>query len=166
MLVAGILNLTFALEWVGLALLALFIWRKVWPPLSKAMTARANTIRESLETGERARAEGERRAAEARARLEAARDEADAILEQARRSAAQIEQDGRRLAEEEAARIVARAEVEVELERARVAEQIAGEVSAVVLRATDEVVRRELDAAAHRRLVEQAIHAAEDEAVG
>lgn len=166
MLTASILNLTYALEWIGLALLALFIWRKIWPPLSRAMEAREATIRESLATGERARAEGEQRVGEAQARLESARGEAETLVDQARRSAAQIEEDGRRLAEEEAARILARVDVEVELERARVAEQIAAEVSAVVLSATDEVVRRELDVAAHRRLVDQAIRAAEDEAVG
>lgn len=166
MITASIFNLVFGLEWVGLALLAVFIWRKIWPPLNRAMTARAESIRESLEAGDRARAEGERRVEDARARLAAARTEAEALVDQARRSAAQLEEDGRRLAEEEAARIIARSEVEVGLERARVAEQVGREVSEVVLRATDEIVRRELDAVAHRRLLDEAIRAAEDEVVG
>jgi F-type H+-transporting ATPase subunit b len=163
---ANLASLSYGLEWVGVVLFLWFAIFKFPGPLVKtAMERREASIRDSLESGARAKEEGERLVAGARDRLEGARREAEQLVEQARRSAAQLEEDGRRQAEEDAVRIVARAEIESEIERARVAEEVAAQVSEVVLAATDEVVRRELDSVNHRRLVEEAIRAAEAEVV-
>lgn len=166
-LLASDFGLSYGLEWVGLAILVWFVvWKFPGPLLNQAMDRRAAQIRETLEGAAAARAEAERQLAEARADLERSKQDAEGIVEQATRSAAQIEAEGRREAELEAGRIVARAEVESGLERARLLEQVGGEVSEVVLRATDAVVRRELEAAAlQRQLLEAALSAAEAEAV-
>ncbi len=163
MLLASQFGESYVLEWVGFLLFALIVWRKVLPPLRKVMDNQAERIRDSLEAAQRARVSGEGVLGQARHQLEVARREAATVVEQARRSAEQLLAEAQRRAREDHERLLARAAVEIDLERARVRDEISAEVSVAVVQAADQIVRRELNSTHQRRLVDQAIAAAEAE---
>lgn len=163
-LAASDFGLSYGLEWAGLALVAIVFWRYVRPPLSRAMSAQAERIRSSLQAGDEARAEAEAVVARERAALEEAKAEAETILDQARHGADRLVAEGERRAEEEYARVLARAEVEIALERSRIQDEIGAELSEIVLAYATRLVEAELDQANQRRLVDEAIAAAEAEA--
>jgi F-type H+-transporting ATPase subunit b len=158
-------GLSYLLEWIGLAICALVIWRYVWPPLRRLMNDQRERIQTELSAGEEAKSQAEALVAERRAALEQARGEAAGIVEQARRSAEGIVEDGRRRAEEERARTVGRAELEITAARARVRAEVISEVGRVVVAAAESVVEAELDDADQRRLIDGAIDATADGAV-
>lgn len=154
----------YGLEWFGFALVAVFFWRYIRPPLSRAMNAQAERIRTSLEAGKEAQLEAEKIVERERSALESARQEADALVEQSRHGAERLLEEGRRRAEEEYARVVARAETEIALERARIEDEIGAELSELVLRFASRIVEAELDTEAQHRLFGEVIEAAEAEA--
>lgn len=157
-------GLSYILEWVGLVLVALFFWRYLRPPLTKAMGAQAERIRASLEAGKDARAEADRIVERERAALEVANAEAEALAEQSRHGAERLLEEGRRRADDEYARVVARAATEIALERSRIEGEIGVELSELVLRYASSVVEAELDAESQHRLFGEVIEAAEAEA--
>lgn len=167
--VSGVLAATdwstaYALEWAGLALVAVVFWRKLLPPLKGALNAQAERIRAALEAGKAAQLEAEKIVERERGALKDARREAAALVEQARHGADRLAEDGRRRADEEYARVVARAEVEIGLERSRLLEEISAEMADLVVRFSARIVEAELDADAQRRLFAEVIDAAEAEA--
>ena len=157
-------GLSYVLEWVGLVLVAAFFWRYLRPPLTKAMSAQAERIRASLEAGNEAKVEAERLVERERAALAAAGAEAAALLEQSRHGAERLLEEGRRRADDEYARVVARAATEIALERSRIEGEIGAELSELVLRYASRLVEAELDAESQHRLFGEVIEAAEAEA--
>lgn len=154
---------SYVLELVGLALVVVFVVRKVVPPLRRAMNAQSESIRTQLASGDEMRAAAERVVAERKAALDAARAEAARIVEQARSSAEQIVEDGRRRGDEEHQRLVARAATEIELTRARVREDVSSQFALLVIEAAEAVVEAELNVEIHHHLIAEAIAAAESE---
>jgi len=157
-------GLSYILELVGLALVVVFVVRKVAPPLRAAMARQEDAIRTQLAAGDEARASAQLLVARRREELERARAEAETIVAQARTSAEQLVEDGRRRAEEERERLVARAAVEVELARAQARDEVTARVAGLVVAAAEAIVEAELDDETHHHLIAQAIAAAEAEA--
>lgn len=152
---------SYVLEWVGLVLVALVFWRYLRPPLSRAMNAQADRIRTALEAGKEAALEAEKVVEAARAALADAQREAAALAEQSEHAAERLAEEGRRRAEEDHARVVARAETEIALERSRMGEEIERELSDLVVRYAGRIVEAELDEATQHRLFAEVIDAAE-----
>lgn len=156
-------GLSYVLELVGLLLVVVFVVRRVVPPLRSAMNRQEEAIRTQLAAGDEARAASKRLVEARRAELERARTEAEAIVAQARESAAQLVEDGRRRADDERARLVARAAVEVELARTQARDEVTARIASLVVSAAEAVVGAELDGPTHHHLIAQAIAAAESE---
>ena len=156
---AGNFGLSFILEVIGTVLVALFIVRYVVPPLRRMMTRRLETIRASLEAGERAREAAAELVAEKRAALEEAKTEAQHIVDQARRGAENLVAEGHRNSEEEYERALHRAQSEIEASQARLRSEILDETGALVVDAAERVVNAVLDGPRHHRLIDEAIGA-------
>jgi F-type H+-transporting ATPase subunit b len=157
-------GLSYILEVVSvLIVIGAFYW-KAWPPLRARMLQRQQTIGSQLSAGDEARAQAAALVAQRRAELERAETEAAAIISQARESAAALEVDGQRRANEDYERIVARAEVEAIAARARVESEIMAELADVIINASRDVVIAELDTSVQHRLIGEVIVAAESEA--
>ena len=154
-------GLSFFVELAGLIILGALIYRYIWPHLKRRMNAQLELIRSQFAAGDEAKAEAERLVQERRQALDAARNEAGEIVGQARRSARFLIEDGARRAEEEYGRIVARIAAEIDSARSRARQEVLSELGAVVVSATEIVVRAELDQAGHRRLIDEAIAATE-----
>ena len=158
-------GISFLLEIVGIVIVGGLIWRYIAPPLNRAMTRKLESIKGQLAAGDEARAEGVRVVGERRSALEAAKLEAVQILQQARTSAEFLVNDGDRRAQEEYGRIVGRIEHEIEAARSRARQEVLSELGAVVVVATEVVVRAELDTTSHHRLIGEAIAATESDSI-
>lgn len=152
---------TFVLELIGFLLTLLVVAKFPLPQLRRAMTERANHIRNSIEAAEQARADAERLDAERRQLLEAARQEARAIVEQATQIAEELQDEGRQRGQQEFDRIVQTARSEIELERQRARDEVMADVGTLVLQAAERVIGAALDAERHHALVDEAISAAQ-----
>ena len=133
-----------------------FVWfcmKYVWPFITSAIEQRQTEIADGLAAAE----QGKNSLATAKVEVDkivaAARDQARGIVEQANTRAASIVEQAK--ADGEAARKsqleAARAEIEVEINRAR--EELRGQVARIAVAGAENVLGREIDANAHRDLL-------------
>lgn len=156
-------GLPFVEEVAALVLVGIFIWRKVAPPLRRAMDARAEKISAQLAAGDEARRAAEELLAQRRTELDQARADAVSIVDQARRSAVALVEDGEQRAAAERQRLIARATAEIDQRSARARDEVAAQIAALVVAGAQRVVDGELDQGLHHRLIAEAIAAAETE---
>ena len=138
------------------AVLALLKW-KAFGPLQEMIDERRKAISADLDAAETARTEAQQALAEYRQQLAEARKEATKIVEDARRVG-----DERRAAavaelEAEKARQVERARAEIESERRRSLQEIKANLADLTVAATEKVVRKQLDEAEQKRLIDDAL---------
>ena len=133
-----------------------FVWfcmKFVWPLIMGAIERRQTEIADGLAAAE----QGKNSLATAKVEIDkiiaAARDQARGIVEQANTRASGIVEQAK--ADGEAARKsqldAARAEIEVEINRAR--EELRGQVARIAVAGAERVLGREIDANAHRDLL-------------
>lgn len=157
---------TFIVEVVIFLTLLFLLAKYVLPPLNAAMEKRQEQIRSELEAADRARADALAADDERRQALEDARRQAREIVEQANRTAEQLAVDAaaKRQADTEQAR--RSAEHEIELARQRAVEQAGERMGDLVVQVVERILRREVDATAHRDLIDQAVAALAAPAAG
>jgi F-type H+-transporting ATPase subunit b len=136
------------------------------PKIAEALDKRANAIRESIEAAERQRAESDELLAEYRQRLTEAREQADEIMERARKAGetamAEATAEGRSKREE----LVEAAKRDIEGETRRSLEKIRQEVADLTVLATEKLIRRSLDPADQKRLIDEALQEVDFSALG
>jgi len=135
-----------------------FVWftRKfVWPPVMQALEERRARIAEGLAAAERGQKALEEADAQVAERLREARQQASQIIEQAERRGAELVEEAKENAKVAGERMLAqsRAELEQDINRAR--ESLRGEVAAIALSGARELLEKEIDADAHRDLLDR-----------
>jgi len=135
-----------------------FVWftRKfVWPPVMQALEERRARIAEGLAAAERGQKALEEADAQVAERLREARQQASQIIEQAERRGAELVEEAKENAKVAGDRMLAqsRAELEQDINRAR--ESLRGEVAAIALSGARELLEKEIDADAHRDLLDR-----------
>lgn len=146
-----------AIQAFNFLLLLLILRRFAYKPLVGMMDARAARIRNDLDEARRLREEGERDRETYRAQLGRARDEARSILEEANTVAGRIRDQALLDAEAANAALLERARSEIAHEKEAAISELRREVADLAIMAATQVVRRNLDGADQRRLVEQAL---------
>jgi len=149
------INLTLLAQTLAFAILIWLIATKVWPPLLKAIEERQQKIAEGLaaaDNAQRSLAQAEEKVAE---ELKAARAKANEIIEQAHQRANQIVEAAKAEAIAEAARQKALAESEIAAATNRAREELRRQVSALAVAGAEKLLRREIDASAHKVLLEE-----------
>ena len=152
-------NGTFFIELIVSIVLILAIYKWVLPPINKAMEDRQEKIRESLDAADKARADAEAADDERRNVLEEARHQAREIVATANRTAEQVRTDAQARGQGEYERIVGNADVEIALARQRAVEEAASRMGEIVMEVVERVIGREVDAEAHRDLIDEAVAA-------
>jgi len=147
------LNATLFVQFVVFFILVFVTMKFVWPPVMKALDERAERIANGLAAADRGKAEmaaAEKRVA---AELAGARDESAKRIADAEKRAAAIIEDAKQTANVEAARIVegAKADAEQQINRAR--EELRGQVAALAVAGAEQILKREVNAAAHADLL-------------
>jgi F-type H+-transporting ATPase subunit b len=150
---------TFIVEVVIFLTLLFLLTKYVLPPLNAAMTKRQEDIRHTMEAADRARAEAAAADDERRKALDEARHQAREIVETANRTAEQLAADAsaKRQADNDQARRAA--DHEIELARQRAVEEAAERMGDLVVQVVERILRREVDANAHRDLIDEAVNA-------
>jgi F-type H+-transporting ATPase subunit b len=147
------LNATLFVQFVVFFILVFVTMKFVWPPVMKALDERAQRIANGLAAADRGKAElanAEKRVA---AELATVRDESTKRIADAEKRAQVIVDDAKQQATVEAARIIdgARAEAEQQVTRAR--EELRGQVAALAVAGAEQILKREVNAAAHADLL-------------
>jgi len=143
--------------WVIFLVSLPLMWKFVFGPIVRALEARDERGRKAAADAEAARDEARKAESAVKARLGEAATEVAAILARGRE---QAERQGKELldkAEADARQRKERALAEIGAAQARALEQIRAEVVDLSIAAASEVVRRNLDGADQRRLVEEVI---------
>lgn len=149
------INLTLFAQIVVFALLVWFTMRFVWPMLREAMDDRERKIADGLAAAERGRSDLESARHQVEQIVQEARSQAMEIIDQANRRAAEIVDEGRVDGQREKERQLAAAQAEIEQTMARARDELRGQVAGIAVAAAEKILSREIDAQAHRDLLER-----------
>ena len=149
------IGLTLIAQMLAFAGLIWLVATKIWPPLLAAIEERQNKIAEGLaaaDNSQKALAEAEARANED---LKAARSKANEIIEQAHQRANQIVEAARHEAIEEGVRQKAIVDADIAASANRAREDLRKQVSQLAVSGAEKLIRREIDPAAHKALLDE-----------
>lgn len=149
------LNLTFFGQTIAMAVFVWFCMKFVWPPIMGMLEERQTQIADGLAAAEK----GARSLQEAEGKIgvmiDDARGQARQIIDQANSRASAIVEEARSGADQERERILAAARSEVEQEMNRARDELRTEVAAVAIAGAEKILAREIDASAHRDLLDR-----------
>jgi F-type H+-transporting ATPase subunit b len=150
-------NGTFIVELVAFVIVLGVVARYILPPVNKMLKERQDAIATELKAADEAKADAAAADADRRAALEHARQQAREIVEQAQRTAERLSEDAQSRGQSEYDRLVSSAEAEVRLARQRALEEAAQRLGELVVEVVERIIGREMDAAAHRDLIDEAV---------
>ena len=153
---------TFIFELIGFFLILWFIYKKVVPIVSGAMTKRQELIRSQIEDSAAAKARSEAAEAEYKQAVADTRTNAARVLEEARAQGQQIIVEMTSKAKEDAERISKANEARMETERQLLVAQLRAEVGELAVELATRIVGHELsNDARQRQLVDDFINGLE-----
>lgn len=137
-----------------------FVWfcsKYIWPPLLGAIDNRRRNIAEGLAAAEQGKKDLEAASATADHVEREARERASKIIAEAEARYNEIMEQARGDARAERERQVAAAADEILQERNRAREELRSEVASLAIASAESIVRREIDAAAHKDLLDELV---------
>jgi F-type H+-transporting ATPase subunit b len=149
------INSTLFVQFVVFFILAMFTMKFVWPPLMKALDERAAKIASGLAAADRGKADLAAAEKRVQTELAGARDEVQKRINDAEKRAAVIIEEAKRTAADEGARIVAAAKADAEQQVNSAREALRGQVAALAVAGAEQILKREVNAAAHADLLSQ-----------
>ena len=149
------INLTLIAQALAFAALIWLIATFIWPPLLKAIEERQQKIAEGLAAADRSQKDLAQAQEKVNELLKEARIKANEIIDQAHARANQIVDAAREEALAEAARQKAAALAEIEAAANRAREELRKQVSVLAVSGAEKLLRREIDASAHKALLDE-----------
>jgi len=144
------------LLFVGLLLL---LAKYAWKPILSAVEERENTIKDSLEAAEKAKADMEAVQADNKRILKEARAERDALLAEAKKTSTQIVNDAKEAAQAEADKIAVAAQEAIQQEKNAAINDIKAQVAELSVDIAQKVLQGELsDQKKQEQLVEKLVN--------
>ena len=128
------------------AIVAYVLMKYVWPRMEATFQARRDAIEGGIKRAEDAQAEAQRLLGEYRQQLAEARTEAAQIRDNARAEGQRIIEEMRATAQEESARIVARGDEQLTVQRQQVVRELRGEIGTLATSLAERVVGESLAA--------------------
>ena len=151
------INATLIGQMITFGLFVWFMMKFVRPPLTQAMQERQRKIAEGLAAAEQGNTQLERSRQEVEATLQAARQQAAEILAQANRRGTEMVEQAKLAAREEGERQIRSAEALIAQEIAQARESLRREVAELATAGAARILKREIDPAAHRDLVDDLV---------
>ena len=142
---------------VQFGLLFYLLQRFLWGPVTKALDARAQRIRQGLDDAEAAKRERTQMTAEVERLLGEARREAAAIAERTTQAAEAAAAEIRTQAKAEGDRLRERAKTDAEQLHQQALAQLRGEVASMAVLAASRILGKEVDAKTHQALIERSL---------
>ncbi|MFM2066580.1 MAG: hypothetical protein RLZZ584_1489 [Pseudomonadota bacterium] len=147
------LNATLLAQLVVFFILAWVTMSFVWPPIVKALDERAKKIADGLSAADKAKSELSNANKRVEEQLAASRNETTKLLADAEKRGLAIVEEAKKRAEDEGAKIVAAAKAEAEQQSIKAREVLREQVAALAVKGAEQILRREVDAAAHADLL-------------
>lgn len=148
-------NLTLVIQGIAFFAVAWMVMKFGWPHIIGAIEERQQKIAEGLAAAENARKDLAQAQDKAGEELKAARIKANEIIEQANARAGQLIEAAKLEAIAEGNRQKAQAEAEIEATANRAREDLRKQVSALAVSGAEKLLRREINAADHRALIDE-----------
>ena len=138
----------------------LFLLAKyAWKPILSAVEERENTIKDSLEAAEKAKADMEAVQADNKRILKEARAERDALLAEAKKISTQIVNEAKEAAQTEADKIAAAAQAAIQQEKNAAINDLKAQVAGLSVDIAQKVLQEELaDQKKQEQLVEKLVN--------
>ena len=150
-------NITLVIQGLAFFAVVLVVMKFGWPHISAAIEDRQNKIAEGLSQAEKARKELADADARVADEIRKARTEAATIIDKAHNQASEIVDKARLDAVVEATKQKAIAAAEIESMAHRAREELRGKVAALALAGASKILNREIDANAHKALIDQLV---------
>ncbi|MBN8213360.1 MAG: F0F1 ATP synthase subunit B [Xanthomonadales bacterium] len=149
------LNYTLLGQMLSFAILIWFTVKFIWPPLMKAIEDRQQKIAEGLAAADNAQKNLAQAEEKVNEELKLARTKANEIIDQAHQRANQIVDQAKNDAVAEASRQKALAEADIAAAANRAKEDLRKQVSALAVSGAEKLLKREIDANAHKALIDE-----------
>ncbi len=149
------INLTLLGQAISFAIFVWFCVKYVWPPVLAALEERETRIADGLaaaEKGQQDLANAEHRIEEI---LQDGREKAQEFINQANKRADEIVEQAKQTAVDEGERLLTAARSQIDQERNEARESLRGEVASLALAGAEQVLMREVDANAHRDVLDK-----------
>ena len=149
------INLTIIGQAIAFFIFVVFCMKYVWPPITAALAERKKKIAEGLDAADRAERDLQLAQEKATENMRKGKEEAAAVIEQANKRANQIIEEAKDKALEEAGRVKAAKDAELEQEVNQAREALRSQVAALALAGAEKVLEASIDEKAHSKLVEK-----------
>ncbi|EAR62557.1 F0F1 ATP synthase subunit B [Neptuniibacter caesariensis] len=149
------INITIIGQAIAFFIFVVFCMKYVWPPITAALAERKKKIAEGLDAADRAERDLQLAQEKATENMRKGKEEAAAIIEQANKRANQIIDEAKEKALEEANRVKAAKEAELEQEVNQAREALRAQVATLALAGAEKVLEASIDEKAHAQLVEK-----------
>ena len=148
-------NLTLIGQSIAMIVFVWFCMKFIWPPLIEAIETRQKEIADGLAAAER----GQNSLSDAQSQVDRivaeARDRARGIVDQANTRANGIVEEARAEGVAARQREVDAGHAQIELDKSRARDELRNQVAAIAVAGAERVLAREIDASAHRDLLDQ-----------
>ena len=148
------INLTLIGQSIAFIVFVWFCMKFIWTPLMGALEERKKKIADGLAAAERGKQEQELSAKRGAEVIREAKAKAAEIIVGAEKRGAEIVDEAKAEAKIEGERIVSGAQSEIEQEINRAREQLRSEVAALATAGAEQILGREVDANAHRKMLD------------
>ena len=149
------LNQTMWYQAVVFFVLAWFTMKFVWPPLIDAIDDRRKKIADGLAAADQGPAAMKEAEKKVQLELAKAREESVKQIGNAEKYGQSIVEDAKKAANAEAARIIAAAQAEAANQVTKAREELRDQVAALAVKGAEQILKREVNAAAHADLLNQ-----------
>lgn len=148
-------NLTLIGQSVAMIVFVWFCMKYVWPPLLGMIEERQKEIADGLAAAEKGRNSLDDAKSEVDRLVGEARDQARTIVDQANTRANAIIEEARAEGAAARQREVEAGVAQIELDKSRARDELRAQVAAIAVAGAEKVLGREIDANAHRDLLDQ-----------
>lgn len=149
---------TMIFAWINLLILYLFLKKLLFVPIKNMIDSRQKEVDDIYSDAESARESAEQLKNEYQEKISHAEEESEQILKNAVRRAQLKEEEILGEANVQAARIIERAEEQIELEKKRAINEVKNEVSSMAIGIASAVIERDVSEREHRALIDDFIN--------
>ena len=153
----GVNFFTMIFAWINLVILYVFLKKLLFKPVKNMIDSRQKEIDDMYSEAEGAKSSANEMKAQYEEKIASADAESEEILRRAVRRAELREEEILREADKKAARVMERAEEQIELEKKRAVNDVKNEVSSIALGIAEAVIERDLDKKDHDSLIDEFI---------
>jgi len=138
---------------ITFALLVWFTMKYIWPPLFDSLEERKKKIADGLAAAEKGQEQMQLAEKKAKGVLKEAKEQSSEIVNLAQKRANELVEASKDTAKKEGERLILVAKAQIEQEKQQAKESLRKEVSALALRAAEQILSAEIDKTKHQDIL-------------